>query len=43
VKAGAQFTTEAKPGVNTLVVQLDGAHLPDPLKLSSEDVSFLTN
>ena len=43
VKVGAQFTADAKPGVNTLVVQLDGAHLPDPMKLSSGDVSFLTN
>ncbi len=43
VKAGAQFTAAAKPGVNTLVVQLDGARLPDPLKLSSGDVSFFTN
>ena len=43
VKAGAQFNAETKPGVNTLVVQLDGTHLPDPLKLSSGDVSFLTN
>ncbi len=43
VKAGAQFTAEAKPGINTLVVQLDGANLPDPMKLSSGDVSFLTN
>ena len=43
VKAGAQFTAEAIPGVNTLVVQLDGANLPDPMRLSSGDVSFLTN
>ena len=43
VKPGAQFTVEAKPGMNTLVVQLDGAHLPDPLKLTSSDVSFLAN
>jgi putative heme-binding domain-containing protein len=43
VKAGAQFTTDAKAGVNTIVVQLDGANLPDPMKLTSGDVSFLTN
>ncbi|MBP9903724.1 MAG: hypothetical protein KBH45_19905, partial [Verrucomicrobia bacterium] len=43
VKAGAQFTADAKPGVNTLVVQLDGARLPDPLRVSSGDVTFLTN
>ena len=43
VKAHAQFTAETKRGVNTLVVQLDGAHLPDPMKLTSSDVTFLTN
>ena len=43
VQAGAQFSGELKPGVNTLVLQLDGANLPDAVKLSSDDVSFLTN
>ncbi len=43
VKAGAQFSVELKHGVNTLVLQLDGANLPDAVKLSSDDVSFLMN
>ncbi len=43
VQAGAQFNGELKPGVNTLVLQLDGANLPDAVKLSSDDVTFLTN
>ncbi len=43
VKASAQFAAELKPGVNTLVLQLDGTKLPDMMKLSSGDVSFLTN
>ncbi len=43
VKIGAQFTAEVKPGVNTLVLQLDDAQIPGTVKLSSGDVSFLTN
>ena len=43
VKAGAQFSGELKPGVNTLILQLDGANLPDAVRLSSDDVTFLTN
>ena len=43
VKAGAQITADLKPGVNTLVLQLDGTKLPEMMKLSSGDVSFLTN
>ena len=43
LKAGAQFSVDAQPDVNTLVVELDGAQLPEVLKLSSGDVSFLTN
>ena len=43
VQAGAQFSGELKPGVNTLVLQLDGANLPDAVRLSSDDVTFLTN
>ena len=43
VQSGPSFTVELNPGVNTLVLQLDGANLPEELKLSSSDVSFLTN
>jgi len=41
VKAGAQFTTQAKRGTNNLVLQLDEGHPPRMLKLTSDDVSFL--
>jgi hypothetical protein len=43
VKPGASLNVELNSGVNTLVLQLDGAKLPDAVKLSSSDVSFLTN
>jgi len=43
VKLGAQFSAEVKPGVNTLVVRLDDAQVPEAVKVSSADVSFLTN
>ena len=43
VKAGAHFSGELKPGGNTLVLQLDGANLPNAVRLSSDDVTFLTN
>ncbi|HEY6168881.1 MAG TPA: c-type cytochrome, partial [Verrucomicrobiae bacterium] len=43
VKLGAQFTAEVKPGVNTVVMQLDDAQIPEAVKLSSGDVSFLAN
>ena len=42
IKAGGQFSAELKPGVNTLVIQLDGAKLPDAVRLSSGDVVFMT-
>ena len=43
IKVSAQFNAQLKPGVNTLVLQLDGTNLPDVVKLSSDDVTFLTN
>jgi putative heme-binding domain-containing protein len=43
IKAGAEFSAQLKSGVNTLVLQLDGANLPDAVKLGSGDVTFLTN
>jgi hypothetical protein len=43
VPAAGQFTVEVKPGVNTLVLQLDGSHLPDAVKLNSDAVTFLMN
>jgi len=42
IKLSAQFSAELKPGMNTLVLQLEG-ELPGSVKLSSNDVSFLTN
>jgi putative heme-binding domain-containing protein len=41
VKVGTEFSVEAKPGANTLVVQLDDAHLGD-IRLTSPDASFVT-
>ncbi len=41
VKAGAEFTAHAKPGVNTVVLQLNDVR-PDSIKLSSGAVTFLT-
>jgi hypothetical protein len=40
VKLGGEFTVEAKPGPNTLVVQLDDAQLGD-IRLASPDASFV--
>ena len=41
VKAGAEFTAPAKPGVNTVVLQLNDVQ-PATIKLSSGEVTFLT-
>ena len=43
VPAAGQFTLEVRPGVNTLVLQLDAPHLPGDVKLSSDAVTFLMN
>jgi len=43
VKVGAQFSAEVKPGVNTLVLQLDEARVGGGLRLNSADVSFVSN
>jgi len=43
VKPAADFTVDLKPGTNTLVLQLDSAKLPRVVKLTSADVTFLTN
>jgi putative heme-binding domain-containing protein len=42
VKPGPTFEAEAKPGLNTIVLQLDDETLPD-VKLSSGDVTFALN
>ncbi len=39
VKAGAAFTAQAKPGMNTIVLQLDDVK-PDSITLRSGDVAF---
>lgn len=41
VKAGAQLTVSAKPGVNTVVLQLNDVR-PDAIQLGSSEVTFLT-
>jgi putative heme-binding domain-containing protein len=41
VKMDAALTVETKPGVNTVVMQLDDTQLPAVLRLSSAEVSFL--
>jgi hypothetical protein len=41
VRAGAQFTAETKPGLNTIVVQLDDTQLESAAKLGSSDVTFV--
>ncbi len=41
VKVGTEFSVEAKPGANTLVVQLDDARLGD-IRLASPDASFVS-
>ena len=43
VKGGPAFDADLVPGTNTLVLQLDATKPPTVLKLSSDDVSFLTN
>ena len=43
VNIASSFTLALRPGVNTLVIQLDGTHLPDAVKLNSDAVTFLTN
>jgi putative heme-binding domain-containing protein len=40
-KLGPEFTAETKPGVNTVVVQLNDVSPADRLKLSAAGVSFL--
>jgi hypothetical protein len=42
VSAGREFAVEAKPGLNTLVLQVDDARLPPALRLAGGDVSFRT-
>jgi putative heme-binding domain-containing protein len=42
VKPAPQFTVPVKPGVNTIVLQLDDVK-PADVKLSSDDVAFLVN
>lgn len=41
IKAGAQFTAEARPDTNVLVFQLTTANQPREIRLSSDQVSFL--
>jgi putative heme-binding domain-containing protein len=43
VKPGASLNVELNSGLNTLILQLDGAKPLDAVKLSSGDVLFLTN
>jgi putative heme-binding domain-containing protein len=43
LKPGAMLSGEARPGVNTLVLQLDEAKLPDALRVASKEVSFLVH
>ena len=46
VKRGEGFTAPTKPGLNTIVVQLhelDFSRIPEAMKLTSDDVSFLSN
>ena len=37
------FTSEARAGVNTVVMQLDETTFPDAIRLRSEHVTFLTD
>ena len=41
-KPGERFTAETKPGTNVLVARFAGSPVNRPLKLTSVDVSFLT-
>jgi putative heme-binding domain-containing protein len=43
LKPGNTLAFDAQAGVNTLVVQLDEAKLPDALRVASNEVSFLAN
>jgi hypothetical protein len=43
VRPGATFTANARPGLNTLVLQLNSARPPVSLRLASNDVAFRTD
>ena len=43
VKPEPTVTVETKPGVNTIVFELDDAHVPAALRVASGEVSFATN
>ena len=46
VERGRKFTVQTRPGVNVLVVQLfelDRSRLPEAMRLTSADVTFLSN
>jgi hypothetical protein len=46
VQRGRKFTVQTKPGVNVLVVQLfelDRSRLPEAMRLTSTDVTFLSH
>ena len=43
IKPASDFVVDLKPGTNTLVLQLDSAKLPTAVKLTSADVTFLSN
>jgi putative heme-binding domain-containing protein len=46
VKPGEEFSAPTRPGLNTIVVQLhelDFSRIPEAMKLTSDEVSFLTN
>ena len=46
VKRGERFSAPTKPGLNTIVVQLhelDFSRIPEAMKLTSDDVAFLSN
>jgi hypothetical protein len=42
VPVAREFAVEAKPGLNTLVLQIDEANIPAALRLAAGDVSFRT-
>ena len=42
VRPGAQFAAEAKKGINTIVLRLDDARVPEAVRLESRDVTFVT-
>lgn len=46
IKRGEEFSAPTKPGLNTIVVQLhelDFSRIPEAMKLTSDDVSFMSN